>query len=61
MSEFYKNMIAVKVTTTSGHNWSTSINPPFSGAQKYFMNQYFNIGSYPVEKMERVVKVELIK
>ena len=53
-------MIAVKVTTESGYDWSTHINGTIKYAKKYFMGNMFDVGVYPVEKMEKVVKVERV-
>jgi len=52
-------MIAVKVTTESGHSWTTDISVTIEKARKYFLNRSFNVGLYPVESIEKVVKVEL--
>ena len=48
-----------KVTTTSGHNWTTPINGSFSEIVSYFLGKRFDIGIFPIEKMERVIKVEV--
>jgi len=53
-------MIAVKVTTESGYDWETDINGTIESARAYFMGNMFNVGFYPVEKMEKVVKVERV-
>ena len=53
-------MIAVKVTTESGYDWETNINGTIEKARAYFMGNAFNVGFYPVEKMEKVVKVERV-
>jgi hypothetical protein len=50
---------SAKVTTISGHNWTTRINGSFDEIVSYFLGQRFDIGIFPVEKMERVVKVEV--
>lgn len=54
-------MVSVKVTTTSGITWSTSINGTKEEIEYYFLGVYFNVGIYPVEKMEKVIKVEILK
>ena len=53
-------MNSVRLTTTSGHTWTTSVSNETTEAtaNDYFLNQRFDIGLYPVEKMEMVVKVE---
>jgi hypothetical protein len=50
----------VKVTTTSGHNWTTEINCGLVGAVEYFMDKRVDVGDYPEERLERVTEVELI-
>lgn len=45
------------ITTESGYTWSTSINGTDEEINKYFMGQYFDVGVFPVEKMEKVVSV----
>ena len=53
-------MHSVRLTTTSGHTWTTSVSNETTEAtaNDYFLNQWFDVGLYPVEKMEMVVKVE---
>ena len=49
-----------KVTIcTTNTNWTTSVNPDLSDEEieKYFLNKYFDVGNYPVEKMEKVIKI----
>ena len=49
-----------KVTIyTSNTNWTTSVNPQMTNEEieKYFLNKFFDVGVYPVEKMEKVIKV----
>jgi len=59
-------MKAARMTTTSGHSWSTSINGTDSEIRAYFLGKYFNVGQFDEskpnegEKMEQVVKVEII-
>lgn len=45
------------VTTDKGTTWLTSINGTPKSIIKYFMHQWFNVGSYPIEKMECVTTV----
>ena len=45
------------VTTESGHTWSTEINGTDEEIEKYFIGQSFNVGAYPIELMEKAVKV----
>jgi hypothetical protein len=56
------NLPVFKMTTTSGHSWTTpmAMSVTLAKAKKYFMNKKFNVASYPKEKMEKVVKVELL-
>lgn len=51
------NLINVKVHTKSA-TWSTAINGTIEAAEKYFLGNWFNIGVYPVEQIECVLKVE---
>ncbi len=53
-------LTAWRMTTESGHQWSTSMANGLTKAEveKYFIGAYVNIGVYPEEKPERVVKVE---
>lgn len=53
-------MKGAKATTTSGLSWSTSINGTDEEIRRYFMGQSFDVGVYPEEKYERVVKVEIL-
>ena len=59
-----KTMNTATLTTTSGHNWSTSINGSFDEIEAYFLGKYFPVGSFdenaPNEgyKQEQVIKVE---
>ena len=54
-------MKAAKLTTTTGYTWETSISSNASDKSiiKYFFGQFFDIGEYPKEKLEQVVKVEI--
>jgi len=54
-----KIMKSAKVTTKSGHSWTTSINGTYQSIVKYFMGKRFDVGVYPQEKMEQVVSVEV--
>ena len=53
--------ITVKITTESGESWTTPINVSLEAAKNYFLGQLFDVGVYPVEKMEKVTKVEEFK
>lgn len=53
--------IVVRVTTDKGTSWTTRINGDLDSAKEYFMGNWFNTGTYPQEKMERAVKVELVE
>lgn len=48
------------ITETS--NWITCINPSMSNKEieKDFLNKFFDVGPYPVEKIEEVLKVEFL-
>ena len=51
----------IKVTTKSS-NWTTSINPNMDNndIKNHFINKYFDIGIYPIEKMEKCTKIEFL-
>jgi len=57
-------MNTAKLTTTSGHTWSTSINGSFEQVRAYFLGNFFDVGSFdefaPNEGSiaERVTKLE---
>lgn len=53
-------MVGVRVITTSGTHWETSINGTEEEINNYFLGTYFNVGMYPMEQLEKVVKVEFI-
>lgn len=57
------NLKAARLTTTSGCTWETSISAQSTqkSINEYFLNKYFNVGIYPIEKMEKVIKAELIR
>ena len=50
---------AVRLTTTSGHTWTTSVNGECSRAEliEYFVGTVFDVGSYPVEQMKECVQI----
>ncbi len=50
-------MKSVQLTTTSGHNWKTSVskNATLESVCQTFLGHWFNVGTYPLEKFERVV------
>jgi hypothetical protein len=54
-------MNSAKLTTTSGHSWSTSINGTFESIEAYFLGKFFNVGAYPIETMEQVTTVEVFE
>ena len=51
----------VKVTTETGDMWTATINLPEQDAIAYYQGKVFNVGLGPEDRMERVVKVEVIK
>ena len=57
-------MNSAKLTTTSGHTWSTSINGSYLEVKEYFLGKFFPVGSYDEEApnegftQEQVVKLE---
>ena len=53
-------MKTTKVYTKST-NWTTSVNGTEEEIKDYFLNRWFNVGTYPVERMEKVIKVEILK
>lgn len=52
-------MKSVKLTTKSGYTWETDSNGTNKSIRDYFLGCRFNVGVYPVEKMERVIKIEV--
>ena len=58
-------MNTATLTTTSGHSWSTSINGTFDEVKKYFLGDFFAVGSFDADApnegftQERVIKREL--
>jgi hypothetical protein len=56
-----QKMKTAKLTTTTGYTWKTSISSKASDelTVEYFMGKFFDVGEYPKEKLERVVKVEI--
>lgn len=54
-------MKTAKLTTATGYTWKTSVNGKASDESiiKYFMGEFFDVGQYPKEKLEQVVKVEI--
>ena len=51
----------IKLTTDTS-SWTTCINPNMSNKEieKHFLNEFFDVGVYPIEKMEKVAKVEFL-
>tara|TARA_R110000782_G_scaffold170698_3_gene262462 strand:- start:640 stop:804 length:165 start_codon:yes stop_codon:yes gene_type:complete len=52
-------MKAVTVTTQNGQSWTTDINGTNKNITEYFMYRYFDVGVFPVEDMQKVIKVEI--
>lgn len=52
-------MRTAKITTESGHSWTTDINGTDQSICEYFLGNQFDVGIYPAEKMEAVVSVEI--
>jgi hypothetical protein len=50
---------SAKITTMSGFSYTTDINGTVDSIVSYFLGKKFNIGIYPIEKIEIVVKVEV--
>lgn len=50
-----------KLTTATGYTWSTSVSATasYESIIQYFLGQTFDVGTYPIEKLEKVVKVEI--
>lgn len=53
----FSDFKTVECTTTSGYSWKTSVNrtSTLESVCQYFLGQWFDIGVYPVEKMEKVI------
>jgi|TARA_R110002020_G_scaffold63762_1_gene169833 hypothetical protein len=54
-------MKTATITTESGYTWKTSINGTDESIFKYFLGERFDVGEYPVEKMEKVTAVTITK
>ena len=52
-------MITVKVTFEDGDSLQTDINTTLEGARRYYLGQYFNLGTVE-DRMVKAVKVEQI-
>ena len=50
-------MIHVKVTTKTAE-WTSRFNGDIRKAKEYFIGKFFNVGDYPVERMECVTSVK---
>jgi len=54
---------SAKPTTTTGYTWKTSISATtsyeYESTIEYFLGKYFDVGIYPIENLEKVVKVEI--
>jgi hypothetical protein len=52
---------SAKLTTTTGYTWKTSISATasYESTIEYFLGKYFDVGIYPIEKLEKVVKFEI--
>ena len=44
----------VELITDNGTRWKTSVNGDLESVCRYFLGKWFDVGSYPEEKMERV-------
>lgn len=49
-------MRVVKLTTDTGYSWATDANGTDSELCRYFLGQTFDVGAYPIEKLERCVE-----
>lgn len=47
--------------STKSVTWTTNINGTKKSVEKYFLGKWFNIGVYPAEQMEKIIKVEFHK
>jgi hypothetical protein len=52
-------MITVRITTTSGHNWTINANPPFDHVVNSYMGAWVNIAPSDIETREQICDVEL--
>lgn len=50
-------MRTATITTTSGHTWTADINGTDAEICRYFLNQWFDVGPYPEERMEKAIRV----
>ncbi len=49
------------LSTDQGRSWETTMNGTKQEIKNYYINNFFNVGVYPVEKIEMVNKVEFVK
>ena len=52
-------MNSATVTTTSGYSWTTDINGDLDSVAEYFLGKRFNAASFPNEKMEKAIEVQM--
>lgn len=52
-------MISIECTYSNGDVITTSINGTIETAKKYFVGQWFNLGSFE-DNMQQCIKVELV-
>ena len=56
------NQAIAKVTVANGESWKTRINGTDEEIRRYFaIGTRFNVGSFPIENMQPVTKVEIIR
>ncbi|MGO1758516.1 MAG: hypothetical protein ACTHY0_02215 [Mammaliicoccus vitulinus] len=43
------------------HNYKTSVNPKSTdqSLKEYFINNYFNVGIFPVENMQKCINIKI--
>jgi hypothetical protein len=52
-------MKTATITTESGYTWKTRIHGTEKSIKEYFFSNRFDVGEYPVEKMEKVTAVKV--
>ena len=52
-------MRVAKLTTETGYTWSTNCNGTDEEICRYFLGQRFDVGAFPKEDMQIVVKCEV--
>jgi len=58
--KYHKQFRTAYCTCANGYQWATSINGTNDSIRKYFMGAMVETGSFPIERMSRVVNVAIM-